>query len=232
MRVQAGLTPEDWQRWGQFSTFKQNAAELLGKALRPDMIIYCSPLTDPYQPLEAEARIMPGIWRAIIEHPPRVMALQTRGPLLLRDLELLKAARARVSFSLTTDDDAVRRRFEPHCASIEERLKAMQILCQRGIDVFATLAPILPCDPERLVRLAASVTSHPLIGDPLHLRETKPRGATTRPGAFRILAQLDPEWPAPERQAEVVAKMKEAADRLGRSFAIGPAAFRLLTANL
>src|SRR5580704_16514229 len=54
MRVQAGLRPEDWTRWGHFTTFKRNAAELLRKSLRPEQVIYCSPLTDPYQPAEHE----------------------------------------------------------------------------------------------------------------------------------------------------------------------------------
>jgi DNA repair photolyase len=34
MRVRAGLQPEDWRRWGQFTTFKANAAELLERELR------------------------------------------------------------------------------------------------------------------------------------------------------------------------------------------------------
>ena len=65
MRVQAGLEPEDWRHWGEWSTFKENAAELLSKALRPQQVIYCSPLTDPYQPVEEQARLMPGILEAV-----------------------------------------------------------------------------------------------------------------------------------------------------------------------
>src|ERR1700685_125606 len=44
MRIQGGLKPEDWQRWGQFTTFKVNAAELLRRELRPHQRIYCSPM--------------------------------------------------------------------------------------------------------------------------------------------------------------------------------------------
>src|SRR5450432_2298641 len=56
LRVQGGLRPEDWRRWGQFTAFKRNAAALLGKQLRPHQRIYCSPLVDPYQPAEARQR--------------------------------------------------------------------------------------------------------------------------------------------------------------------------------
>src|ERR1700689_5243007 len=72
MRVQGGLQPEDWQRWGQFTTIKTNAAELLRRELRASQRIYCSPLVDPYQPAEAEARSMPAILEALIKTPPRV----------------------------------------------------------------------------------------------------------------------------------------------------------------
>src|SRR5712664_54108 len=61
MGIYGGLKPEDWQRWGQFTTFKRNAALLLRKSVRPGMRIYCSPLVDPYQPAESEWQAMPGI---------------------------------------------------------------------------------------------------------------------------------------------------------------------------
>ena len=66
MRIYAGLKREDWERWGQFTTFKSNAAGLLRRQLRPDQIIYCSPLVDPYQPVEAERSLMPEILQELI----------------------------------------------------------------------------------------------------------------------------------------------------------------------
>jgi hypothetical protein len=94
MRVQAGLRAEDWTHWGGHTTFKRNAAELLRKSLRPRQAIYCSPLTDPYQPAEADRRLMPGVLEAIAANPPAVFVIQTRGPLILRDIELLPDLRA------------------------------------------------------------------------------------------------------------------------------------------
>src|ERR1700751_906196 len=61
MRVQAGLRADDWNHWGAQTTFKTNAAELATRSLRSDQVIYCSPLTDPYQPAESEARLMPAL---------------------------------------------------------------------------------------------------------------------------------------------------------------------------
>src|SRR5438552_911706 len=52
MGIYGGLKPDDWRRWGQFTTFKSNAPELLRKQVRRNQVIYCSPLVDPYQPAE------------------------------------------------------------------------------------------------------------------------------------------------------------------------------------
>src|SRR5713226_3072821 len=84
MRIYGGLQPEDWKRWGQFTTFKSNAPELLRQQLRGHQAIYCSPLVDPYQPVEAGEELMPRILDEAIARPPKVFAIQTRGPLILR----------------------------------------------------------------------------------------------------------------------------------------------------
>ncbi len=49
MRVHAGLRSGDWQHWGQWTTIKRNAARLARRELRPDQVIYCSPLTEQGQ---------------------------------------------------------------------------------------------------------------------------------------------------------------------------------------
>ncbi|MEZ5402715.1 MAG: radical SAM protein [Bryobacteraceae bacterium] len=233
MRFQGGLQAEDWSRWGQRTSFKENAAELLHRALRPDQTVYCSPLTDPYQPAEEHRALMPGILAAVSARPPRVFAIQTRSPLILRDLELLgEAARRtalRVSFSLTTDDDGVRRLYEPHCAPIEERLAAIRALRRAGIAVHATLAPILPCDPEALAGIAVDACQADIIGDPFHVRAVKRHGATTRPEALRVSernGQL--AWHDPEFQSRIAGRIGAAVAARGYRFATGTEAFRWL----
>jgi DNA repair photolyase len=229
MRVYGGLKPEDWQRWGQFTTFKSNAAELLRKELRAEQRIYCSPLVDPYQPEEAVEQMMPRILEAVIETPPRVFTIQTRGPLILRDMELLKQAKARVSFSITTNREDVRRLYEPHCATFEERIAVVRALRDAGIETYATLAPLLPCDPEVLARAALDATGRHLIGDPLHIRSTKTRGATTREAAFKIsAAHHHDKYFDPEGQARVVEQIDRIARDAGFTFTTGPQGFARL----
>lgn len=233
MRVQGGLRREDWLHWGEFTTFKGNAAALLARSLRPDQVIYCSPLTDPYQPAEETRRLMPEILEAVIASPPKIFVIQTRGPLILRDLRLLNAlarrSTLRVSFSLTTDRDAVRRIFEPRCAPVEERLETARALSRAGIQTSMTLSPVLPCDPERLVDRALECSEGPLVADPFHVRALKPSGATTRAAAAAICARHGwDEWLDPAFQRAVLGRMRDRAAAAGREFGHGPDGFGLL----
>lgn len=235
MGLYGGLKPDDWRRWGQFTTFKENAAELLKREVRPEMRVYCSPLVDPYQPAEGGRRAMPEILKALITRPPRVFAIQTRGSEILRDLDLLLALARRtvlrVSFSVTTDREEIRRLYEPHCSPIQERLDVIARLEAAGITAHATLAPLLPANPEALVDRAMAATRRDLVADPLHVRETKRFGATTKDAARRIAEKhghLD--WFDAARQAEVVDRMRRRAAAAGRRLATGPEAFSWLAA--
>jgi DNA repair photolyase len=233
MRLYGGLAREDWMRWGQFTTFKSNAPELLRIALKRNQVIYCSPLVDPYQPAETTKRLMPQILKSVLWHPPQVFVIQTRSPLILRDIcllrELSRATVLRVSFSITTDREDVRRRYEPHCESNNERLAAIRELDTAGIEVYATLAPILPCDPETLAVLALEASRRRLIGDPLHTRAAKPRGATTREAAWRIAGRYgELSWFQPEPQLEAIRIIEQAARRANLDFTTGPKGFSWL----
>jgi DNA repair photolyase len=231
--IYGGLKPEDIKHWGQFTTFKTNAAELLRRELKSHQSIYCSPLVDPYQPAEAGQILMPEILDAVLASPPRVFVIQTRGPLILRDLdrlrELRKQTTLRVSFSITTDRDDIRKLYEPLCESIEQRLATVRALRDAGIEVYATLAPLLPCNPEKLVGLAIEATGRDLIGDPLHIRAVKRTGATTREAAWKVSEAHDQrDWLDPAFQAAIIERMKREARALGRNFQAGPRGFAIL----
>lgn len=234
MGIYGGLKPEDWTHWGQFTTFKSNAAALLRKSLRANQTIYCSPLVDPYQPAEATRRLMPDILDAVIERPPLVFTIQTRGPLIVQDLDRLIAlshrTRLRVSFSLTTNREQVRKIFEPHCATLRERLDTIQQLRGAGITTFATLAPLLPCDPEEFAGIALSATAEDIIADPLHVRAVKKHGATTRPAAIAIAVRREfSAWLEPGFQAEVLARIQAVVTKAGRRCAAGTEGFSWLS---
>ncbi len=235
--IYGGLTPEDWKKWGQFTTFKANAGELTARGIKPDQVVYCSPLVDPYQPAERERQLMPDILSAIVHCPPKVFVVQTRSPLILRDIPLLQKVaertQLRISMSITTDSEEVRRRYEARCESIEERLEAICLLREAGLEVYATLAPLLPCNPWQLTGKALDASRRDLIGDPLHVRQAKQQGATTREPAFAIAHRYGEEsWFDPEFQAEIVAQISTAASERGYCFATGPAGFSRLASSV
>lgn len=234
LRIYGGLQRQDWLRWGRHTTYKANAAGLLRRQLRPRQVLYCSPLVDPYQPAERTERMMPEILEVLCERPPAVFVLQTRGSLVLRDLSLLQKlaerTQLRVSFSLTTNRESVRRLYEPHCEPVPERVRVMRQLAQAGIELYCTLAPILPCDPALLAKLALDVTCSGVIADPLHTREGKPHGATTRPEAHRISRANEYErWHRPGFQATVLDVIRSRIEEAGCRFGVGEEGFRMLT---
>lgn len=234
MRIYGGLRPDDWKHWGQFTTVKSNAPDLLHRELHGGEIIYCSPLVDPYQPAEESIQLMPRILNEILARPPKVFVIQTRGPLILRDVDLLtilsKRTTLRVSFSITTNRDDVRKIYEPHCETNQCRLAAIGQLREAGISTYATLAPLLPCDPEELAHAALAATDDDIIGDPLHVRAVKPRGATTRQAAIDIAEHHEfSAWLDPNYQNEVTAQIGDIIRKAGRRFATGPEGFRWLT---
>lgn len=235
LRVFAGLRREDWTHWGAFTTVKVNAADLLRRTLRSNQRIYCSPLVDPYQPAEAVAGAMPPILQELAHRPPAVFVVQTRGPLITRDLDALarlaERTRLRISFSLTTNREEVRRRYEPYCAPLAERLATIKQLRAAGFDVYATLAPLLPCDPELFVELVLEATERDIIADPFHSRTNRARGAVTREAACRISEHAGfAEWHDASFQADVIARIRQIVEEAGRRLGVGSTGFGWLAA--
>jgi DNA repair photolyase len=100
--------------------------------------------TDPYQPLEAEAKLTRGCLEVLAEFGVP-FSVTTRSPLILRDLDILRAAPARsVNISLHTLDTEIWRRFEPASPAPRRRLEAAGRLAEAGVPVNIFVAPVLP----------------------------------------------------------------------------------------
>jgi DNA repair photolyase len=132
--------------WGQFVDVKVNAPELLkGEITRKKPgRVWVSGVCDPYQPLEARYKLTRQCLEILAENAWTV-TIQTRSPLVLRDLDILmKGKDFEAGLSITTADDGVRKLFEPGAPPIKERVKALDKLHQAGIRTYAMIAPILP----------------------------------------------------------------------------------------
>ena len=129
---------------------KRNAIALLEDALkrrRKPCMIAAGSMTDPYIPLEEEL----GHVRQALELVLRYgfgITLITKSARVLRDLDLLAATNRRtkcvVQMTLTTYDEALCRKLEPHVSTTRERFQALLQLREAGIPTVVWLCPILP----------------------------------------------------------------------------------------
>ncbi|MFX7934380.1 hypothetical protein ABTK33_20050, partial [Acinetobacter baumannii] len=77
-----------------------------------------------------------------------------RSPLVVRDSDILKKfAQVRVNMSIPTDDDSVRKVFEPAAPSIVRRFQALKMLRAARVKTGVCISPMLPLrDPEGFMR--------------------------------------------------------------------------------
>lgn len=129
---------------------KENALVLLEDALRrkrKKCMIGTGSMTDPYIPLERELGYVRGAME-LIEKYGFGFTVITKSADVLRDLDLLKKINDKtkcvVQMTLTTADDALCRKIEPHVSPTSERFAALKTLRDAGIPTVVWLTPILP----------------------------------------------------------------------------------------
>jgi len=134
------------EEWGSFVDVKINAPELLAREVTKKKVgrVWVSGVCDPYQPLERKYQLTKQCLQILVANDWPVM-VQTKSPLVLRDIEILKrSADIEVGFTITTADERMRRLFEPGAPPTAKRIEALEKLHTAGIRTFAMIAPILP----------------------------------------------------------------------------------------
>jgi DNA repair photolyase len=132
--------------WGEFVDVKINAADLLRGEIKKKKRgrVWVSGVCDPYQPLEAEYRLTRQCLEILAQNNWPVI-IQTRSPLVLRDIDIIRDARDfEAGLSVTTADDTIRKLFEPSAPPINDRIQALDELHKAGIRTYAMIAPVLP----------------------------------------------------------------------------------------
>ena len=190
--------PSD-DRYGTSIRVKVNVADVLRRELaRPSWARECVAIgaaTDPYQPAEGRYRLTRACIEALGE-ARTPFSIITRGPMIVRDVDVLVEAARRasvsVTFSIPTLDEDVWRRTEPSTAHPRQRLKAVSKLVEVGIKTNVGMAPILPGISDRPEQLREVV------------RAAREAGATgvwanvlnLRPGTREhFLEHLAEDWP-------------------------------------
>jgi len=134
------------EKWGEFVDVKVNAPELLVEEVKRKKKgrVWISGVCDPYQPLEKKHKLTRKCLQVFQENNWPVI-IQTKSPLVLRDLDLLKKFKdIEVGFSITTADKEIKKFFEPKTPCIEERIKALERIHREGIKTYVMIAPLLP----------------------------------------------------------------------------------------
>ena len=195
-------------RYGRSIRVKTNVAEVLRRELaraswRRDEVAMGT-ATDPYQPAEGRFRLTRAcIGELAASGTP--FSIVTRGPLVVRDVDVLADAAREVSVaiyvSLPTLDPDVWQTTEPGTAPPMSRLRAIRTLADAGIDVGVGMAPILPGLSDRpdqleaVVRAAREAGARTIWAGVVHLR----------PGVREhFMEALARDWPEQVEQYEAL----------------------------
>jgi DNA repair photolyase len=190
--------PSD-ERYGTSIRVKTNVADVLRRELarasweRDGVAIGAA--TDPYQPAEGRYRLTRRCIEVLAE-AANPFAVITRGPLIVRDIDVLAAAarvaEVSVTFSIPTLDLDIWRRTEPGTAPPHQRLRALRQLVDAGIRTGVGMAPILPGLSDRpelladVVRAARAAGATGIWSNLLYLK----------PGTREhFLEALERDWP-------------------------------------
>ena len=155
--------PSD-DRYGRTVRIKTNVAavlrsELSRRSWRKETVVIGA-ATDPYQPAEGRYRLTRQCLETLRDFA-NPAAMITRGPMIVRDIDVLSAlarrAEVHITFSIPTLDDEIWRKTEPGTAHPRQRLRAIERLVAAGIDVGVGMAPILPGLTDRPDQLEAVV---------------------------------------------------------------------------
>lgn len=192
------------KEWGTWVDVKRGAAQLLHQELsraksKGKVTIFMSSSTDPYQPIEYKEKVTRSLLEVMVENPPHFLFVQTRSPLVSRDIDLLRQLKdkVRVSMTIETDLDEMRKYFTPSAPPIQARLDALKKLDDAGIPVQVAVSPILPSSenfPSLLKRYVTRICIDDyFMGDGSEGRRTNKLGMKEK-----YIALNFEEWYRPE----------------------------------
>ena len=199
-RTHTYLEEDGTRGWGSRIYVKVNAAavvraEVSKRSWKHDRVVIGT-VTDPYQPLEGRYRITRGILEALRDYQTPASII-TRSPLIVRDIDVLQqlasVAGLSVSVSIATMDEDLAREIEPTVAPPRQRLRAVRMLAEAGIDVSVALAPVLPGINDSAASLEAVVHAAHVAGAEKVWHNTLNLHEVTRNEFFSYLRERKPE---------------------------------------
>ena len=169
-RYQTHLELGSGDEFSSIILVKMNFANVLRRELaRPAWrgeLIGFGTATDPYQPIEGHYRLTRHTLEALVDHPSPV-GLITKGPMVVRDVDLLVELSRRtactVHMSVPTVDEEAWRTLEPGTAHPLQRLRAVRALADAGVEAGVLMAPVVPgltSQPAKIERTIKAIADH------------------------------------------------------------------------
>ena len=182
-------------------------------------LIYMSSVTDAYQPVERQLNLTRRLLEIMAFGEPRETAaevqadmfgeplpasygghspklvVQTRSPDVTRDIDLFRqieenGGRVQVNMTVTTDNEEVRKRFEPSCPANPFRIDAIHQIHDAGVQACVTLTPLIWADdPHAFANRLLDTGIERFIIQPFKFTGGK-FVAQTRQGALELMADL------------------------------------------
>lgn len=160
-----------WGDWLDVKTLEGDAfrKEWARARARGTLTVFMSSATDPYQPAEASHQVTRSLLEVMADEQPDFLLVQTRSPLVTRDIDLLQrfGDRVRVSLTIETDREDVRRAFTPAAPPLAGRFRALRELREAGIPAQAAVSPLLP-HSEAFAGRMAEAASRIVVDDYFH----------------------------------------------------------------
>lgn len=163
-------------KWGSTVYIKENIIDILRKEvkrLKPG-IVGISTITDPYQPIEKDEEITRDSIRVLSQHDFKI-SIQTKSPLVLRDLDLMNVKNFDVGFTITTLRDGLAKEIEPNAPPPTRRAKAIYEIAEHHIETWIFVGPIIPLVNEyeeiieEVVEFVSSINSY-IIYDKMNVK--------------------------------------------------------------
>ncbi len=192
----------------------------LPKQKERGVVFLSSGVTDPYQPIEKEQRLMADA-SAVLAEMDYPVAVMTKSNLALRDIDNWQKVNERGGFmlmvSLTTLDDGVRRIFEPGASSVEERIEMIRRFKEAGCVVGISAMPFLPLISDTEESLTAFYRKMEEIGVDYVLSA----GLTLRPGVQKdcYMRVIRAHYPHLEKEYERIYRHNRASGSMDAGYA-------------
>lgn len=178
------LIHDDHRDFSSTIYIKKKAPKVLKREIhrfKPD-VVGISGVTDPYQPAERKYKLTREILK-IFEENRFPVHIGTKSDLVFRDMDILKEISEKtwctVSFTITSFDEELLSRLEPSAPSPEDRLEAIHVLNEEGIQSGVNFIPIVPYildskeNIEEVIKRSSEHAEYILIGSGMTLRSNQ-----------------------------------------------------------